>query len=288
MYFLKPNSFLDYELMDCGGYRKLERFGNIILDRPEINADWGSTLPKKEWERADWSFYEKGEKSGIWTSKNNAPNAWNVDYNFQNQTLSFLLKITSFKHIGIFPEQTLNWNFIQEQLTRIEGEKKVLNLFAYTATASVVAAKGGTKVTNVDSVKQVINWGKANAQLNHIDTIRWIHEDARRFVDRAIRRKEKYQGIILDPPPFGYGLKKQKWILNRDLMPLLEKLMLILDDNANFFILNTYSTKLDFASLDSFVEKIKTPPKNIEKTVLGLSPIEGHELQSGKLLRFWN
>ena len=288
MQFLSPDSSIDYQLIDSGRFRKLERFGQLILDRPEIKAKWEPSRSKKEWESADWHFYEKKGKTGLWTTKNNAPSSWAIDYNFQGNPFTFLLKITSFKHVGIFPEQAVNWNFMQQQLQRIRGEKKVLNLFAYTAAASIIAAKCGAKVTNVDSVKQVINWGKENAQLNRIDSIRWIQEDARKFVDRAIRRKDSYHGIILDPPTFGYGAKNEKWLIDQDLFPLIEKLSLLLNPDAHFFILNTYSSKMSFSSLDSGLKKIIKLPKSNEKSTLGLCSEDGTKLALGELLRFWH
>ena len=179
---------------------------------------------KKNGKKLTGFFYEEKGKTGNWVNQKKSASEWEIGYNYKKLSLAFDLKLTSFKHIGIFPEQAENWKYIQEQLNRIKGEKTLLNLFAYTGAASCVAAASGAKVTNVDSVKQVSNWARKNAQKNNLDTIRWIIEDARKFVDKASRRGEFYNGIIMDPPAFGYGAKKKKWKLERDLKSLIEQI----------------------------------------------------------------
>ena len=283
MHFLSPDTSIDYELIDCGNYRKLERFGELTLDRPEIQANGSPSLPKSKWQNTDWYFTEE---TGEWISNNGAPKSWFIKYYYKNEPFRFLLKTTSFKHVGLFPEQAVNWQFIQRQLSKIKKEKKVLNLFAYTGAASIIAAKAGAQVTHVDSVRQVINWGKENSKANGVNSIRWIQEDVRKFVDRAIRRKEKYHGIILDPPVFGFGTNNRKWILDRDLMPLLEKIMLLLDKNDHFFILNTYSNKMDFSSFCQKIEQVNAFPKLYEKAILGAISSKSKDIPLGHIIRF--
>tara|TARA_R110002072_G_scaffold115803_1_gene246098 strand:- start:353 stop:1225 length:873 start_codon:yes stop_codon:yes gene_type:complete len=283
---LFPKDSIDYQLIDCGNFRKLERFGKIIVDRPEIEASWKPNLPKKEWEKADWHFFEQKGKTGIWSNKTNAPNSWKISYKTDKGSYNFQLKITAFKHVGIFPEQAVNWEFIEENLNLISGEKKVLNLFAYTGAASVVAAKSNATVTNVDSVKQVINWGKENAELNKVDTIRWIQEDALKFVDRALRRGEKFQGIIMDPPAYGHGPKKEIWKLEKNLPELLNKVIQLVDPKNHFLILNTYSSKLNSEEFQNILKNTESFPKEYTNEVLGLSSANQQNLPLGNLVRF--
>lgn len=284
--FLLPNAGLDYEFLDAGNFRKLERFGEVILDRPEIEAKGSPLLPTTSWEKADWYFKEEKGKTGEWIKQSSAPTEWSINYQHKNVSLGFNLKLTAFKHIGIFPEQAENWNFIQSQLSGIKGEKKVLNLFAYTGAASIVAAASGALVTNVDSVKQVLNWGRENAATNQQDTIRWILEDARKFVQKSIRRGDKYHGIVMDPPAFGYGSKKEKWILEKDLKGLLEQSVQILDLEQHFFVLNTYSPKLPMMDLKSLLDANQSFPKKYEAAILGLKSKNSKELALGNLIRF--
>lgn len=285
--FLSPSkSLLDYELLDTGNFRKLERFGSVLLDRPEVSANWKPLLPGSEWNKAHWHFAEKKDKSGIWTKKNNAVEHWEIRYKCNNTLLKFKLGLTAFKHIGIFPEQAENWRYIQEKLNLMQGEKKILNLFAYTGAASVVGARHGNQVTNVDSVKQVINWGRENAKNNGLDNIRWILEDARKFVEKSIRRGDLYQGIIMDPPAFGYGAKREKWKLETDLKNLLSSAVELLHPKQHFFILNTYSPKLPLEKLEIILSEIPRFPKTYESKTLGLESSYGQKLPLGNLIRF--
>ena len=283
---VKLTSGIDYEFLDGGKGRKLERFGKYVFDRPEQDLSDNIRSSRKDWESADWHFYEHKGKKGDWTNKTSAAEAWTIDYAYQNLKLSFNLKITSFKHIGIFPEQAENWKFIQRELISYQGEVKVLNLFAYTGAASLVAAASGAQVTNVDSVKQVLNWGRENAELNKVENIRWILEDARKFVQKAVRRGDKYQGIIVDPPAFGLGSKNEKWKLEKDLAPLLEDIMKLLHPKRHFFIMNTYSPKMPLMKLKNMLNKIEGFPKKYEANMLGLKSDQNHELPLGNLVRF--
>ena len=279
-------SGVDYEFLDGGKGRKLERFGKFIFDRPEQELSDYIRSSRKDWEKADWHFYEHKGKKGDWTNNSNADEAWKIDYAYQNIKLSFNLKITAFKHIGIFPEQAENWKFMQRELLTYKGEVKVLNLFAYTGVASIVAAAAGASVTNVDSVKQVLNWGRENAADNNIENIRWILEDARKFVHKALRRGDKYQVIILDPPAFGLGSKNEKWKLENDLAPLLKDVLKLLHPKRHFFIMNTYSPKMPLVKLQNLLNKLDDFPKKYEACILGLKSAQNHELPLGNLVRF--
>ncbi|MEQ8907799.1 MAG: class I SAM-dependent methyltransferase [Vicingaceae bacterium] len=284
--FVSNTLGLDYELIDCGNQRKLERFGTNILNRPEIEAKWTPKLPQVEWEKADWYFYEKKGKKGEWRANGSPQKSWNINYQVEAVSLQFKLELTAFKHIGLFPEQAANWHYIQENLRKIKGDKKVLNLFAYTGAASLVCAASGAKVTNIDSVKQVLNWGRENAKINQIDNIRWILEDARKYVKKAVRRGEKYHGIILDPPAFGYGAKKERWKLEEDLLPLLQDLATIMYEQSSFLILNTYSPKISLHELEKMVQSVKGFPSGFELSQLGLRSSKEVALSLGNLVRF--
>lgn len=284
--FLYLSSGIDYELIDSGNRRKLERFGNCVIDRPEIEANWDKGFDKNEWLSCDWRFYEEKGKTGHWTNKTNAENEWLINYSYQDLSLNFKLKQTAFKHLGLFPEQAENWKFIQRELAKYKGEVRVLNLFAYTGAASIVAAASGANVTNVDSVKQVLAWGKENAEINSIDTIRWILEDARKFVKKALRRGDRFQGIIMDPPAFGYGAKREKWKIESDLAELLEDVSQLLHPKKHFFVLNTYSPKLPLSKLEKMLSEVERFPKKYDAKVLGLKSRTNQYLGLGNLIRF--
>ena len=283
---LALSSAIDYELVDSGNKRKLERFGKYLIDRPEVEANWNKRKGREVWGRADWHFYEEKGKKGIWTKNSDAPEEWRINYTYKGVSLDFALKLTAFKHIGIFPEQAENWKFIQRELSSFRGSVNVLNLFAYTSAASIVSASCGATVTNVDSVKQAVNWGRQNAQLNEVDNIRWIVEDARKFVKKSIRRGDKFYGIIMDPPAFGHGTKNEKWKLENDLPDLLSDTLKLLHPKKSFFILNTYSPKLSLSKLRGMLKEIKPFPEKYEATTLGIQSSGKQFLPLGNLIRF--
>ena len=282
--FLAPSK--EYELLDCGRGRKLERFGKVILDRPEVEAQGQAALPPSKWRSAHWQFEQHKGQTGRWNKVQGGPEDWHIHYQIAAHKLRFKLQLTSFKHLGIFPEQAENWRYIQKQLKRINGEKKVLNLFAYTGAASIVAAACGARVTNVDSVKQILNWAKNNAEQNRIESIRWILEDARSFVAKAVRRGEQYHGIIMDPPAFGHGTKNKNWKIERDLHQLLEDSMKLLHKDKHFFILNSYSPKMSADNLHDLVRSVPQFPKKFELSTLAIKTNHSQVLPFGNLLRF--
>lgn len=228
----------DYELIDAGGNKKLERWGDIITIRPERNAYFGSKITHAEWkQRAHFEFIESSSTKGEWLAlKEDLPASWHINYH----DLKLKLELTQFKHIGLFPEQSINWKFIDEHIA--EGQK-FLNLFAYTGAASIVARKNGADVFHCDSVKQIISWGKENMQLSGLEDIHWVLEDAVKFAQREVKRGKKYNGIIMDPPAFGIGAKKERWKIENKIEELLET-VLELKSDTGFIIINTYSPKL--------------------------------------------
>lgn len=222
----------DYELLDSGNGRKLERFGSVVTDRPDAQAIWFPLHPEL-WKTATAKFAMEGNKDDKWSLSSDLLVNWELKF----KDLTFNLRFTSFKHVGLFPEHASQWEWIWEKVTALK-EPSVLNLFGYTGAATLAAAKAGAKVTHVDSSKQSVEWASDNAKSSGIeDGIRWIVEDAAAFVKREVKRGVKYEGIVLDPPAFGRGAKGQVWHIEEDLMPLLQNLKEILSDKPGSFIL---------------------------------------------------
>ena len=247
-------SWDDYELLDTGGGEKLERFGKYILRRPEPQAIWPKSLPEQEWEsKAQASFFrsKSNSESGNWIQKPGMPDRWFCHYHRGSLKLQYKLALSSFKHVGIFPEQSANWDFLNLELKRISnaiGESpKVLNLFAYTGIASLAACASGAQVTHVDAVKQVVGWARENMEASSLDGIRWLADDALKFVKREERRGNRYHCIILDPPAYGRGPDGEKWLLEEHLPELLSACSNILEQKNHCLILNLYS--MGFSSM---------------------------------------
>lgn len=233
----KPST--EYELMDSGEGEKLERFGDIVLSRPDPQALWKKNLPKENWAKADAIFSRDG-KEGQWRIKEGTPDKWTIGLG----DFKFIIKPTAFKHTGLFPEQSVNWEWIKRVITNSNNRDiEVLNLFGYTGGASLACAKVGAKVVHVDASNSALNWAKENAELSGLSAkpIRWILDDARVFVEREIKRERKYDAIIMDPPAFGHGAKKELWKIEEHFLPLVENCLKILSDKPLFFIINGYS-----------------------------------------------
>ncbi|MBM3272010.1 hypothetical protein FJY94_01855 [Candidatus Kaiserbacteria bacterium] len=249
--YLSIGEWKDYELIDSGEHMKLECFGDIVLARPETQAIWEKQKPEV-WGDADASFsFGEGGK-GKWNKKPDMPEEWQIGW----EDARFILKLTAFKHIGIFPEQASQWGWIREQTKKLEAPK-VLNLFGYTGAASVVAAQAGASVTHVDASKQSIQWAKENAEASGLsdDSIRWILDDALVFTKREVRREAKYDGIILDPPAFGRGPKGEVWHIEESLPELMAALKELLSDKSGaFLILNGYAAGYTPQSFKQLVE----------------------------------
>jgi 23S rRNA (cytosine1962-C5)-methyltransferase len=256
MELLTPHDWPDYELIDSGDYEKLERFGKYILRRPEPQAVWRKALPEREWERQATAWFKKekgktgleGNEKGEWVLKPGMPQQWFIHYTYHALSICFRLGLTAFKHVGIFPEQAENWNYIYDTVQSLPVEQaKILNLFAYTGGASLAAKAAGADVTHVDSVKQVLNWSRENMETSGLKDIRWVCEDALKFVKREAKREKRYQGIILDPPAYGRGPDGEKWILEDNIAELMDTCRKIADEKNAFCVLNLYS--MGFSSL---------------------------------------
>jgi 23S rRNA (cytosine1962-C5)-methyltransferase len=255
-----PVEWKDYELIDSGDFEKLERFGNFCTIRPEPKALWKKSLSEKEWNSLAHTKFTQGagfgksgkEDSGTWNQLKKMPDRWTIDYDKRfgkgsENRLGFTLRmgLTSFKHVGVFPEQAPNWDYIFGEVKRLKNggieQPKVLNLFAYTGAASLAARAAGAQVTHLDSVKQVVTWARDNMELSGLTDIRWVIEDALKFVKREVKRGNKYNGLILDPPAYGHGPDGEKWKLDELLFELLTGCRNILFDTNSFLVLNLYS-----------------------------------------------
>ena len=251
MILLTPEKFNDYELLDCGDFEKLERFGNYITIRPEPQAVWSKKLSIDEWEKkAHVRFVPKSSSAGSWNKLKDMPDQWRIQYLFnRTDILGFRLGLTSFKHVGIFPEQAVNWEFIYDRIHKIRKnveQPRVLNLFAYTGGSSLAAKAAGADITHLDSIKQVVTWARENMELSKLDGIRWLVEDAMTFVKREVKRGKKYHGIILDPPAYGHGPNGESWQLEEMINEMMKSVATLLEPENSFLVLNTYS--LGFSS----------------------------------------
>ena len=256
----------DYELIDCGDFAKLERFGKYVTIRPEPKAIWKKTLSDAEWEKMAHTRFIPGggfstagqQDSGSWKTLKRMDQQWPIVYQPLNLTLR--MGMTSFKHVGVFPEQAPNWDFIYSNTKRLVDNAggapvKVLNLFAYTGGASLAARKAGADVTHLDSVRQVVTWARQNMELSRMDSIRWVVEDALKFVRREAKRGNKYQGIMLDPPAYGHGPDGEKWKLDDCLWEMLSLVGEILAPKDSFLILNLYANGYSSLLADTAVRQ---------------------------------
>lgn len=256
------NKWIDYECLKTGNGEKLERWGNIILNRPDPQIIWEK---KDVWNNYDGYYHRSNEGGGYWEYKKNLPEYWTVKYN----NLTFKVSPTNFKHTGIFPEQAANWDYIDfkvKEYLKDHEEMHILNLFAYTGCATMAAANAGaTEVVHVDASKSINEWAKENMKLCHLEdkTIRFIADDAIKFLEREKRRGHTYQGIIMDPPSYGRGPNKEVWKFENDFTKLLDKVKDVLDKDYSFLLISSYTTGISHISLENIL-KLKFPNQKIE------------------------
>ena len=289
MLMLTPTLWQDYELIDCGNFEKLERFGDVVVIRSEPQASWPKSLSQAEWNnRCDHHFKSKTTTRGDWAKiSKNAPEAWDISYKNNDVAIKLHLKLTAFKHVGVFPEQAVNWDYISSTLKSFKTKTpKVLNLFAYTGGASLIAKAAGADTTHVDSIKQVVSWANNNQELSGLKDIRWVVEDAMKFVKREIKRGNTYNGIILDPPAYGHGPKGERWKLENHLTEMIQDVVQLLDPKEHFLVLNTYSDGITPANLDRLITSSFPPVKNLETGEIFLESKTSHKLILGSVARF--
>jgi 23S rRNA (cytosine1962-C5)-methyltransferase len=251
---ITSSGFPDYTLLDAGGGRKLERFGKIIVDRPEPQALWQPRLAKAEWAKANAVFSASGEddEKGKWRIDKPVPEAWPV----RIDDVTMLCKLSGLWHLGLFPEQHPHWQWMLSEIAKVKGETpRVLNLFGYTGAASLLAAKAGAEVTHVDASKKAVAWGRENQTASKLDAakIRWIVDDATKYVAREVRRGKTYHMILVDPPKFGRGPEGEVWDLFTHLPALLNDCAKLLAPNNAAMVLTVYAIRASALAFDQLM-----------------------------------
>lgn len=240
----------DYEVIDTSTGEKLERWGDYLLVRPDPQVIWNTPKKNKGWSKHNGHYFRSSKGGGQWKFFN-LPQQWTISY----KKLIFNLKPFSFKHTGLFPEQATNWDWFSDKIKNAKKTVKVLNLFAYTGGATLAALDAGAQVTHVDASKGMVTWAKENAVSSKLEDkpVRWLVDDCVKFVEREIRRGNKYDGIIMDPPSYGRGPKGETWKIEEDIYPFITLCTNLLSDDALFFLINSYTTGLQPAVLSYMI-----------------------------------
>ena len=242
------NSWKDYELIDCSDGERLERWGDIILIRPDPQIIWSTGKKNPLWRKAHARYHRSNKGGGSWEMYKKVPDSWSI--NFKN--LVFNIKPMGFKHTGVFPEQAVNWEWMQNKIKEENRPLKILNLFGYTGCATLACMEAGASVCHVDASKGMVTWAKENAVTSKLadKPVRWLVDDCVKFVQREVRRGNKYDGIVMDPPSYGRGPNGEVWKIEEKLYSLIELCIQVLTDNPTFFILNSYTTGLSPAVME--------------------------------------
>jgi len=250
------NEWKDYECIDAGNGEKLERWGNVILRRPDPQAMW-ETKFDSNWKKVDGHYHRSDKGGGYWDFKTKLSEYWTVTY----KDLTFKVTPTNFKHTGLFPEQATNWDFMMNKIRNAKRPIKVLNLFAYTGGATMACAKAGAEVVQVDASKGMTLWAKENMKLCGLEnqTIRFILDDCLKFVEREYRRGHKYDAIVMDPPSYGRGPNKEVWKFEKNIAVLLEACLKILSDKPIFLLINSYTTGVSNIVLGNMLKTSMLP-----------------------------
>jgi len=291
MKLLTTKGWEEYQLLDSGYGRRLERYGSYILDRPDPQCIWKTSHESDLWEKADAVFQKKDDKE-VWITKGSVPAQWKLSY----KDFSFYARLTPFKHTGIFPEQSLQWEFLHSQITNFKSQNpqreiRILNLFGYTGIASLVCAKSGARVTHVDASRPSIGWAQENQAASDLSgaPIRWILDDALKFCEREVRRGNQYDGILMDPPIYGHGPHGERWEFFEFFPKLLSVCHKLLSDTPLFFLVNAYaisasSVMLDNLMQDAFFHK----GGKIESGELALEETQSKRLLSTGIFSRWS
>ena len=268
----------DYKILDAGDGEKLERVGSYILRRPDSQVIWKKTN-EAIWNKVDAHYHRSNKGGGYWQYNKKIESPWTISYNVEkNKSLKFIIEPTGFKHISIFPEQAVNWQFIYNSITNSDRPINVLNLFAYTGAATVASAlANANEVVHVDSAKKMVELGKKNIDINNLNSkkVRFIVDDVMKFVLREGRRGRKYDAIIMDPPVYGRGPDGELWQIERSLSDLIYACKEILSDKPLFFIINCYTTSISHISLKNILDIsiMKDRAGSVESGEIGI-PIE--------------
>jgi 23S rRNA (cytosine1962-C5)-methyltransferase len=280
----------NYELIDSGGFEKLEQFGAFVVRRPEPQAVWQKSLSEEFWASKAHAYFSKEKGSserGVWDVKKGVPDKWFMPYKSEALDLNFKISLSSFKHVGIFPEQATNWEFLAKNIPLLKTPKpKILNLFAYTGGASLACKQVGADVTHVDSVKPVLSWARENMEVSKLDNIRWMAEDALKFVKREARRGNFYQGILLDPPAYGRGPEGEKWVLEEQIDDMLRSVKEILDPKEHILLTNVYSLGFSTLVVENLMRGIFNVPDRAESGEIYLNDEYDKKLPLGVFYRY--
>lgn len=251
----EPSATGGYALLDSGAGRKLERFGEVVVDRPEPQAMWTKRLPQTEWDKASGVFDGVDEEEqGRWSQRGQTPSQWNMDIG----GVTAVCRLSAFRHMGVFPEQAPHWQWMADQLAKAPEKPRVLNLFAYTGLSSLIAVRAGAEVTHVDASKKSVAWAKENQAASGLEAapIRWIVDDARKFAAREVRRGKTYHGLVLDPPRFGRGPEGEMWELFDHLPELMRECVKLLDPTFGFMIFTAYAIRASALAMDGLMKDI--------------------------------
>ena len=245
------NNWKDYEILDMANGEKLEKWGNYILERPDPQIVWQDKSFKDKWKKVDAVYHRSKKGGGYWENINDIKASWQVKY----KNLTFNIKQMGFKHTGLFPEQAVNWDYMIDKIKNSNRKIRVLNLFAYTGGATVACAYAGADVVHVDSSRGMVLWAKENIESSNLTDryVRFIVDDVIKFVKREIRRGNKYDAIIMDPPSFGRGANGEVWNIEESLYPLIKLCMEVLSDNPLFFLINSYTTGMSPKVLENIL-----------------------------------
>ena len=240
------DTWKDYELLDATDGNRLERWGETLLVRPDPQVVWKTPQQSPLWAKADAIYHRSNQGGGEWEYRRRLPEKWKISCGEGEDKLTLIVSPTGFKHTGVFPEQAVNWAWYAKKIRAAGRPIKVLNLFGYTGGATLACAKAGAKVCHLDAVKGMVDWGRTNAKLSGLSDkpIRWIVDDAVKFLGREIRRGNRYDGIILDPPSYGRGTNGEMWKLEDSICDLMNMCTEVLSDNPLFIVLNSYTTGL--------------------------------------------
>lgn len=285
MNILTTSGWNDYALLDSGNEMRLEQFGPYKTVRPDPQAIWQPSLPQSDWTDADVRFIKTSGDKGQWKFKRHLPEKWLMHW----KHLSFWTRLTSFKHTGVFPEQSLQWEFIEDQIKHAQRPINILNLFGYTGIATLVAAAAGAKVTHVDASKPSLSWARENADASKLSNkpIRWILDDAMKFVEREVKRGNTYDAVIMDPPVYGHGPTGQIWKFSDNFPRLLQQITLLLSNDPLFVVVNAYAISSSALMLQNVLTD-HLPKGKIEVGELVLEEKMSHRPLSTGIFARWS